>query len=221
MGAFKDLTNKRFNRLVAIKTVGVDKNKKIIWECLCDCGNTCNVTSNSLMVKDTQSCGCLKKESRKNRKPSLTHGGSGTRLYSIWKGVRNRCFYLNSKNYERYGGRGITVCEEWKDNFVNFRDWSLSNGYKEGLTIDRIDNNGNYEPSNCKWSTNKEQQNNKENNVLITYQNETKTLSQWAEEKGINNSALWGRYYKGWKDEKLFSEPDKRFSHHAKRKIND
>lgn len=193
LGAFKDLTNKRFNRLVAIKTVGVDKNKKIIWECLCDCGNTCNVTSNSLMVKDTQSCGCLKKESRKNRKPSLTHGGSGTRLYSIWKGVRNRCFYLNSKNYERYGGRGITVCEEWKDNFVNFRDWSLSNGYKEGLTIDRIDNNGNYEPSNCKWSTNKEQQNNKENNVLITYQNETKTLSQWAEEKGINNSALWGK----------------------------
>lgn len=114
------------------------------------------------------------------------HGMTGTRIYKLWGHMKERCYNKNSTNYDRYGGRGIQVCEEWKNDFMSFYNWAMENGYQENLTLDREDNDGNYEPSNCRWVTFKEQENNRGGfNINVTYQGRTQTLMQWAEETGI------------------------------------
>lgn len=145
-----DLTGKRFGRMVALRYEG---NRK--WLCRCDCGNEKVVFGLDLRQGKTQSCGCLQRErtSEANRR----HYGKGTRLHNIWCGMKERCFNPNFERFHRYGGRGITVCDEWKTSFITFRDWALSNGYRDDLTLDRINNDGNYEPRNCRWATAKEQ----------------------------------------------------------------
>lgn len=149
-----DLTGKRFGRLTVIERYGtVDGHAA--WKCKCDCGNKTVVNGKWLRAGKTTSCGCYHKELLAKR--SKTHGMTKTRLYSIWHDMKNRCFYQKDKSFEDYGGRGITVCEEWKNSFESFRDWSLLNGYSDNLTIDRINNDGNYDPSNCRWVTMKEQ----------------------------------------------------------------
>lgn len=116
----------------------------------------------------------------------IKHGLTGTRIYRIWSNMKRRCFNPNAEHYNRYGGRGITVCDEWKNDFMSFYNWSMENGYQEDLTIDRIDNDGNYEPLNCRWATNKEQENNRGSfNINVTYKGKTQTLMQWSEEIGI------------------------------------
>ena len=107
------------------------------------------------------------------------HGMKHTRIYEIWCGMKKRCYNQNSKNFPQYGGKGIIVCDDWKNDFLKFYDWSMKNGYQENLTIDRIDNNGNYEPSNCRWITHKQQQRNRTNNIYLEHNGETKTLSGW------------------------------------------
>lgn len=121
------------------------------------------------------------------------HNGKGTRLYRIWKIMKTRCYNKNFHKYRRYGGRGITVCEEWKNSFIEFRKWALDNGYAEDLTIDRIDNNGNYEPSNCRWVSIKTQANNRSSCHYITYQGETHTIAEWANIKGLKFNTLISR----------------------------
>jgi hypothetical protein len=168
-----DLTGQRFGRLVVIEYAGshVSKNnsRTTMWKCKCDCGNIKDVSSVNLRYGTTRSCGCLHKEqlAALNR----THGLSGkkTRLYTIWKNMRRRCSNPNDKSYKNYGGRGISVCEEWDKNFEAFYKWSIENGYKEDiaesnrnrLSIDRINNDGNYEPSNCRWTNDYVQSSNK------------------------------------------------------------
>lgn len=120
----------------------------------------------------------------------------GTRLYYIWQGIKKRCYNTNDARYHRYGGRGITVCEEWITDYINFHNWAIENGYSEDKTIDRIDNDGNYEPSNCRWSTNKEQCNNRSSNIKITIGNATKTLTEWCEIFEIDFQVVWGRYHR-------------------------
>lgn len=132
-----------------------------------------------------------------------THGLSKTRLYTIWAGIKNRCYCSNNKNYRNYGGRGIEVCDEWKNNFVFFYNWSIKNGYKDNLTIDRIDVNGNYEPNNCRWTTMKEQAHNKRNTRKITIMGETKTVYEVEKEYKIKAWLLADRYDKGYRDEML------------------
>lgn len=220
-GRFKDLTGIQFGRLIAIKTIGLDNNKGYIWECKCECGTICQVRSHDLVRGATKSCGCLHRETIVGNKFATIHGQYGTDLFNTWRHIKERCLLTYNKNYNHYGGRGITICNEWKENYFVFKDWSINNGYSKGLSIDRINNDGNYEPNNCRWTTMKVQGNNRSTNIFVTYQDKTQTLSQWSEEKGINKGTLYGRFRKGWKDEKLFSEPDKRFSHHTKRKIND
>lgn len=124
-----------------------------------------------------------------------THKMSGTRIYNIWALMKRRCTNPNNKEFERYGARGITLCEEWQD-FMSFYKWAMANNYTDKLTLDRIDNNGNYEPENCRWVTMKEQQRNRSNNHLITYNGKTQTISQWAEERNINHDTLFSRINK-------------------------
>lgn len=141
--------------------------------------------------------------------PMYKHGGYGSRLYEVWRTMKKRCNNPKNSQYHLYGGRGITVCEEWQ-KFEPFYEWAMSNGYRDDLTIDRIDSNGNYEPLNCRWATWKEQQNNRRNNHLITYNGETKTLKQWSEKIGISWFTLYERLKRGWSVEKVLSTPQMR-----------
>ena len=146
-----NIINQRFGRLTVIERIENTKDGKAQFKCLCDCGQYKNVRATSLRNGDTKSCGCLRSDKSKRR---LTkHGVRRSRLYSIWSMMKQRCFNSNATKYADYGGRGITVCPEWKNNFKVFYDWAMSNGYRDNLTIDRIDSDKNYEPSNCQWIT--------------------------------------------------------------------
>lgn len=159
-----DLTGQRFGRLTVIECMGSAHDHHKIWKCKCDCGNFTTVPSNALKLGRTQSCGCLALEHTVNMgKNSATHHLRHTRLYNIWANMKQRCCNTDHPRFKDYGARGIRVCDEWLDSFENFYKWAISNGYDKKLTIDRIDNDGIYEPSNCKWSTYKEQAQNKRN----------------------------------------------------------
>ncbi len=167
MGAFKDLTGQRFGRLVVIKRFGISPKREAAWECLCDCGKTIISCSWNLRSGNTNSCGCL--NSDEARKRFTTHNMSSSRLYVVWSAMKQRCYNPSHRAYKRYGGRGISVCDEWLHDFQAFYDWAIANGYDENAafqqcTIDRIDNDKGYTPDNCRWVDVKTQNNNKSNN---------------------------------------------------------
>ena len=153
------MSGQRFGRLTVLDMAGRNNYGKIQWRCLCDCGCERIVNGNDLQQGRTKSCGCLQREIVAEG-AHTTHGGRRTRLWRIWSGMRNRCNTQTATGYENYGGRGICVCKEW-DDFSAFQDWALSHGYTDELTIDRVDVNGDYEPSNCRWATRAEQNRNK------------------------------------------------------------
>lgn len=153
----KDITGQRFGKLVAIeRTDRQNRKKAYYWKCECDCGNTTEVTINNLTSGQTNSCGCQHKKPPVHIKHGRLTNGKRERLYNIWVSMKQRCFNENDKNYFRYGGRGITVCDEWENDYEVFRKWCLENGYEKGLDLDREDNNGNYTPSNCRFVTHQE-----------------------------------------------------------------
>lgn len=203
MGNFIDLTGQKFGRLTVIERAE-NRGNQTMWFCRCECGNAKVIAGNALKGGATVSCGCYQKEM--TSKKHKTHGGTGTRLHRIWQNMKARCYRKSAREYENYGGRGITVCKEWLHSFQAFYDWAMENGYADNLTIDRIKNDGNYCPENCRWITNKEQQNNRRDNVVYEFNGQSKNLSEWSEELGICYKTLQKRI-REWGIEKAFTTP--------------
>ena len=200
----------RFGKLTVIREDGRSKNGCVIWLCRCDCGNEYRTTSTYLRRGYSTSCGCETKS--KQIESHKTHGMSDSRLFKTWINMKNRCENPNTREYHNYGGRGIKVCDEWKHNFVSFYNWSIESGYifdaKFGeCTLDRIDVDGDYCPENCRWITNKEQQNNKRNNRFLLYRGSKKTMAEWSEITGISASTIKSRIERGWSVEEALETP--------------
>lgn len=201
---FIDLTGKKFNMLTAIRIHSKDKYNHANWLCKCDCGNETIVAGSNLRSGQAVSCGCYKKERMGNLNKS--HNLKYTRIYNIWARMKQRCNNNKDPGYKHYGGRGIKVCGEWQE-FKPFYDWSMANGYTEELTLDRINVNRNYEPSNCRWVDMKTQANNKTNTIYWEYNNETHTISEWADILDTTYNTLWQRKLRGWSVEQILSKP--------------
>lgn len=197
----EDLSGRRFGSLTALSYAYRSDVGHIYWNCRCDCGNEVTVRANSLLRGDTTSCGCYVRSH--NRELNTKHGMYGTPLNSVWNSMKQRCNNPNHQAYKNYGARGIFICDEWND-FENFRDWALSNGYEEGLTIDRINNDDGYYPENCRWVDMITQANNRRTNTYITWNDETHTIAEWARLFGITYSALIQRIHRG--NMKIFEE---------------
>lgn len=198
---------KVFGELKTISTrirTGEKGKYKYHYVCLCSCGNITKVSLAHLMSYHTTSCGCKRVSACGDN--FRKHGESTTKLFSVWRGIKSRC---NNTNDSRYGGRGISLCDEWKHDFIAFKSWAINNGYNEYLTIDRINNNGNYEPNNCKWSTASEQSKNKRSTILITAFGETKCAIDWSVDSRCNVSyyCLKNRIKKGFKPEMALTLP--------------
>ena len=176
-----------------------------MWRCKCQCGNEVVVRAKSLTRGVTKSCGCLQRDGMSER--ASVHHGYGTRLYSVWNSMRQRCNNPNSLAYHNYGGRGIKICDEW-DNFSCFRRWAMENGYDENAprgmyTLDRVDVNGPYSPENCRWVDMRTQSNNKRNTIYLEFDGKKRSLTEWASLLGADYTTLWSRYSKGLTAEEI------------------
>ncbi len=208
MSRFIDLTGQRFGRLVVEGFAGADKKRNALWNCKCDCGQRRVVAGNNLRSGHTKSCGCS----------HIAHGKCCTRLHRIWANMKTRCYDPQSRAYKNYGGRGILICDEWRDDFQKFYDWAINCGYQDDLMIDRIDNDKGYYPDNCRWVNIEVQNNNKRSNIKIEHQGKVQTLAQWSKELEIEMDVLWHRIrVSGWSVERAFETPvDERKSHKKK-----
>lgn len=211
------MVGKRFGRWTVIERASKEV-KGVYWLCRCDCGTERVVNGRMLRTGCSVSCGCYAREASSQRMKDLTpdekkkfarytHHQSDSRLYRIWWGMRERCYKSNKAEYKHYGGRGITICDEWLEDFMNFYNWAMSNGYEDHLSIDRIDVNGNYCPENCRWATRKEQSNNTRQNRFLKFNGETHTVKEWADIIGINVVTLRGRLRTGWSVELALTTP--------------
>lgn len=197
MAKFRDLTGMKFGRLYVVgisRKAQSGKRERYYWKCKCDCGNIKEVRTDSLTSGYVQSCGCLKNEQNQiNLVKNHRHKLSNTNLWHVYYGILRRCYNVENKRYQDYGGRGITVCDEWKNSFDEFARWAFDNGYEKGLQIDRIDNNGNYEPNNCRWVDIKHNCRNRGSNVLVEYEGKMITIVELSE---ILNQPYKEIYYK-------------------------
>lgn len=202
----ESLLGKKIGKLTVISydaNMIIGKGRKCV--CKCDCGKIYETWDRVIRYGNRQSCGCLETVRTQG---TYRHGFSRryqkNRLYKIWSNMKNRCYDKKNKHYKNYGGRGISVCNDWLEDFVKFKDWALANGYSENLTIDRIDNNGNYCPENCRWADRYIQENNRRNCIYISYKGKTQTITQWSRELGINRATIKYRYAHGYSVEKIF-----------------
>lgn len=193
----KNLVGRQFGELIVLRRNPTNsKSGNARWDCKCTCGNIATVIGSKLRSGATKSCGCA-------RKSKTAQGFSKTRLYRIWSLMKKRCYRNENENFKHYGGRGIEVCDEWKNDFIAFRSWALSHGYADSLSIDRIDVNGNYEPSNCRWVDIKTQANNRRNNRIITYLNNDYTVSEFADLLKVSYWTVRNQLKLGWSIEKI------------------
>lgn len=211
----EDLTCKRFGKLVvtgrAPDKFNKDGTRRIAWYCDCDCGTKNYIVDGASLrntKRGTKSCGCLIKDiNSSNPGHNRRHNMCRTRLYAIWCNMKTRCTNSNNAKYERYGGRGISICNEWIYNFDNFKNWAYKTGYNDSLTLDRIDYDGNYCPENRRWATQKMQQNNRSSNAILQYNNKRKTVAEWANVFNIKYQTLLSRLRRGWEVEKALTTP--------------
>lgn len=211
MPKFVDVTGKRYNRLVALERAdNHPTTKRVRWKCVCDCGATVVAQANNLQSGNTNSCGCLKDDNVKEA--CKTHGLSDTYWERIYYGIRRRCYLKHSRNYHRYGGRGIKMCDRWLSGegglsgIECFRD-DMGDRPSSSHSVDRKDVDGDYEPGNCRWATQKEQGNNTSYNVLITVGGVTRTAKQWSEITGIGDSTIRNRIRCGWDPDDAVNSP--------------
>ena len=188
------------------------KNNKHIhyWKCECVCGNIKTIRQDTLLNGLEHNCGCIDRENSKKRLLSFckTHNLSNSKLYKVYYAMISRCYNKNNKRYDSYGGRGIDMCDEWLDKtngFINFYKWSIENGYEEGLSIDRINNDYGYYPENCRWTDRKTQQNNTRFNKIIEFNGEKHTLSEWSEILNISYTVLSTRLNRNWSIDRAFT----------------
>ena len=225
MAEFVDISGQEFGRLFTVGYAGTMRSKSgrslgPSYVCICSCGKQLIVRGASLLNGNSKSCGCMRTETLKRMgKESIqkilanpkwrghhVHDGRRTELYSHWCAMKARCNNKNSANWHSYGGRGIKVCDEWQ-TFPAFRDWAMANGYKDGLTIDRIDNDKGYEPSNCRWVTMKQQSRNTSRNLYFTIDGVRKSFSEWCEEYNVPSRAIYQRLKRGWEIEEALEIP--------------
>ena len=206
----ESLVGRKFTRL-EVTSFSHKKGPTYYWNCKCDCGNLRKVTRCALISGTTKSCGCLKGE--RGKAFLTTHGMNNTRLYHIHENMKQRCLNPNTPKFKDYGGRGVKVCEEW-NTFELFKEWAYSNGYKEELELDRVNNDGNYEPSNCRWATRKQQTRNKRNNHILEFMGIKKCLVDWADLFSIPYGTLRSRIKHNWTTTKALICPIKK---HIKR----
>lgn len=222
MSKLVDRTGERYGRLVVLERapdfICSSGRKLVMWKCKCDCGNITNVSANSLRGNLTMSCGCwnyiqqkncdIKHHIHKDKSKNAQYG----KLYNIYQSMKKRCYNKKNHNYIHYGARGIGMCDKWKNSYIEFKKWALSNGYSEELSIDRIDVNKGYCPENCRWATNKQQQNNKTNNKYITFNGITHTQQEWAEITGISRYTIYKRLKRNWSIEKTLITPTRKIN---------
>jgi len=195
---FIDITGQKFGDWTVLKRASNGKNRRTRWLCRCDCGKEQIITSSDLRAGKSKGC-----QSCHIKLIKTIHSKSSTFLHRFWRHIIERCENSNHKSYKYYGGRGIGMCFEWRNDFLAFYNWAIANGYGKGLTIERIDNNGNYKPSNCRFATRKEQARNRRDNKLIKIGNKIKPICEWAEQAGFKYNTLWKRIKKGWPEDKL------------------
>lgn len=199
-----DLSGQKFGRLTVLEFSHFSKDKKrTYWKCRCDCGKEIITRADGMKSGHTNSCGCYNKDVVAEIKPSKTHGLSDEKVYKIWAGMKNRCYNHKSIEYNIYGGRGITVCDEWRNNPEAFIEWAYENGFDKNKrekeqSIDRIDVNKGYSPDNCRFANATTQANNTRSNVNISYSGKTQTLAQWCRELGLPYSTIGNRLRSGW-----------------------
>lgn len=199
-----EMVGKKYNRLTVSQKYSTDNRGEVLWKCICDCGNEIVALGGNIRSGGTKSCGCLNNERIGDLRRS--HNMAKSRIFRIWTGIRKRCNNCKDKSYKHYGGRGINICKRW-NIFLNFYN-DMKDGYKDNLTIERINVNGNYEPINCIWATAKQQARNKRNNVLITFNGKSLTKSEWSDISGTGRDTIAWRIKKGWNTgEAIFKKP--------------
>lgn len=189
---------------------------RVAWKFKCDCGNIVVLEKSRVLCGNDYSCGCQKRN--QCRTLCYKHGMTDSPLYLIWKGMKQRCYNKNSNGFKNYGGRNIKICNEWVNNFQAFYEWSIYSGYKQGLSIDRIDNNGDYCPEYCRWASHIEQSNNTRKNRYLIYMGKTQTMSEWAREMHMPVNTLRTRLNLGWNVEDAISVPTRMHKPYKKRK---
>lgn len=195
----KNLSAQRFGRLIAREPVGTNKSGNTLWRCECDCGGETVAVNSNLTRGNTKSCGCHLHDMLVER--NTTHGMVRSPTYAVWRSMIGRCYTRSNTDYPHYGGRGITVYVEWRNDFPAFHEWAITSGYADGLTLDRIDNDGDYRPENCRWATQLRQANNKRNTLYITVRGATASLADMCREYGSNYKTTWKRLQRGWPPE--------------------
>lgn len=211
MAKMIDLTGQRFGRLTVVSYS--HSNDAAVWRCKCDCGaDDVMAKTGHLRSNTVQSCGCMQKEAYENNlvtdgRINRTHGMSRHPLDNVFDNMLKRCYDPKNHRYKTYGGRGIKICDEWLDDRGEFYRWGLANGWEKGLTIDRVDNDGDYTPDNCRFTDRYQQMNNTTRNVYLTWKGETKSIAEWAREIGTSYISLQHRVYRGWSTERIFTQP--------------